>query len=345
MRRGRNHARIAPRLGGAPRIMLSALAILVACASVEAAEPSPPNETKTPAAPPEPKRRVRIAYAAPDGCPDEGAFVAAITAQAQPFERAPRSAARVRLLDATIASAGAEHTGVLRVREADGATSERDVRGATCQEVFSALALVAALAVDTGPPPPPPLSTEEPPPPPPPPPPTWRLGLAVDTGVFTTMAPNESLALVPALEVEPPIPRAHLVMRVGPVAAMSPRANTPAGTADFTWFAGRLDVAVLGLFGSFYALRPTVAVMAGAVLGSGANVATPHTKIQSWVDFEAGARASVTLWPSFGIELGGGVLVPITRPTWVFESPDAVIHATPPVGGYVTLGGCFQLVP
>ncbi|MFO0589500.1 MAG: hypothetical protein U0441_18325 [Polyangiaceae bacterium] len=324
--------------------MLSAIAILVACASAEAAEPSPPNETKIAAAPPEVKRRVRIAYAAPDGCPDETAFVAAIAAQAHPFERAPRSAARVRLLDATITAAGEEHTGVLRVREADGATSERDVRGATCQEVFSALALVAALAVDTGPPPPPPLPPEEPPPPPPPPP-SWKLGLAVDTGAFTAMAPNASLALLPSVEIAPPIARTPLVMRIGPVAATSPRADTPAGSADFMWFAGRLDVALFGLVGSFYALRPTVAVTAGAVLGHGANVASPRTKIQAWVDVEAGARASVRLWPSFSLELAGGVLVPITRPTWVFESPDAVIHATPPVGAYVTLGGHFQLFP
>jgi hypothetical protein len=293
------------------------------------------------AAPP----RVRLAYAAPEGCPDEAAFVAAVAAQAHPFERAPRSAARVRSLEARIARADDAHTGVLRVREADGATSERDVRGATCQEVFSALALVAALTVDTGPPPPSPPPPEEPPPPLPAIPLRWTAATTLHAGAFFSMAPGASIGVAPELEIAPPFAGTPLVVRLGLVLAASPRAETPAGSAEFFWFAARLDVGLFALRRAWFSLRPTIGAGAGAVLGRGFAVAIPHEETRPWFDVAAGLRAHAALLPGFGLELAGGLLVPITRETWIFERPDAVIHATPPVGGYVTVGVRVVLRP
>ncbi len=293
------------------------------------------------AAPP----RVRLAYTAPEGCPDEAAFVAAVAAQAHPFDRAPRSAARVRSLDARITRADDAHKGVLRVREADGATSERDVSGATCQEVFSALALVAALTVDTGPPPPAPPPPEEPPPPPPVLPMRWTVATSFHGGAFFSMAPGASLGVAPGLEIAPPLVSRPLVVRLGLTFAASPRADTAAGSAEFFWFAARLDVGLFALERAWFAVRPTVGIGAGAVLGRGFAIATPHAQTRPWFDVAAGLRAHAALLPGFGLELAGGLLVPLTRETWIFERPDAVIHETPPVGAYVTAGVRVLLRP
>ena len=293
------------------------------------------------AAPP----RVRIAYRAADGCPDEAAFVAAIAAQARPFERAPRSAARVRSLDAHITRDDEQHRGVLRVREADGAASEREVRGATCQEVFSALALVAALTVDTGPPPPSPPPPEEPPPPLPAAPPRWTLATTFHAGAFFAMAPGAALGVVPEIEIAPPLAGTPLVARLGLAFAASPRTDKAAGSAEFYWFAARLDVGLFALRRAWFSLRPTVGAGGGAVLGRGLAIATPREQLRPWFDVAAGLRAHAALLPGFGLELAGGLLVPITRETWIFERPDAVIHETPPVGAYVTAGVRVLLTP
>lgn len=292
------------------------------------------------AAPP----RVRIAYRAAEGCPDEAAFVAAITAQARPFERAPRSAARVRSLDAQITRRDDQHAGVLRVREADGAVSERDVRGATCQEVFSALALVAALTVDTGPPPPSPPPPEEPPPLPAAPL-RWSVATALHAGAFFSMTPAAALGVVPAIEIAPPLAGTPLVVRLGLAFAASPRTDTAAGSAEFTWFAARLDVGLFALRRAWFSLRPTVGAGGGAVLGRGFAIATPREELRPWFDVAAGVRAHAALLPALGLELAGGLLVPITRETWIFERPDAVVHETPPVGAYVTAGVRVVLTP
>jgi hypothetical protein len=285
--------------------------------------------------------RVRLSYRAAPGCPDESAFLAALTAQAGPFERAPRSSARIRSLDAEISRSDSEHVGLLRLREADGTTSERDVRGPTCAEVFSALALVTALAIDTGPPPPNPPPPDEPPPPqlpPPPPPLRWSWSTAVHAGAFFAMTPAPAWGVEPSVEASPPLRGAPLALRLGLALAASPRTGNEAGAADFSWFAARLDAALWPLSWGPVSLRPTAGVDIGFIRGRGFAIALPREQIRPWVDIAAGGRAQIRLIPRLGLELSGGLLVPITRPTWVFDNPQTIVHVTPSVGGYLSLG-------
>ena len=82
-----------------------------------------------------------------------------------------------------------------------------------------------------------------------------------------------------------------------------------------------------------------------AVDDRGLVIATPREQLRPWFDVAAGLRAHAALLPGFGLELAGGLLVPITRETWIFERPDTVIHETPPVGAYVTAGVRVVLTP
>jgi hypothetical protein len=282
--------------------------------------------------------RIRIAYRAADGCPDETAFIEALTAQAHPFERAPRSAARVRSLDAQITSSEGGHTGLLRVREADGATSERDVHGATCEEVFSALALVTALAIDTGPRPPNPPPPDETPEPPPSEKPHWAWATTVHGGAFFAMAPSATWGVTPSLEVAPPIQGSPLRARLGLTIAGSPRADTISGSAEFLWFAARLGFSLFSLARGPVALRPTATFGAGAIIGRGFAIALPKEQVKPWLDVTFGARAELMILPSVGVELEGGGLVPFMRDIWVFNTPPVIVHTTPVLGAYVTGG-------
>jgi hypothetical protein len=286
--------------------------------------------------------RVRLSYRAPEGCPDEGAFLSSVAAQAHPFERAPRSAARVRSLDAQIRRTAEGHAGLLRVREADGATSERDVRAPTCAEVFSALTLVTALAIDTSPPPPSPPPPEEPEPSPPEPG-RWHFATAAHGGAFFAMAPSASWGVTPSIEAAPPFGDGRFDVRLGFTFAASPHAVTATGSAEFLWLAGRLEAGFLPLAWGPVSLRPTAGIGAGAIVGRGFSIAFPREQVRPWLDVTLGARAAITLVPGLAIELAGGLLVPITRDVWVFDSPPVTVHETPFAGAYLTAGARISL--
>ncbi|HEY1956087.1 MAG TPA: hypothetical protein VGH28_10745 [Polyangiaceae bacterium] len=95
-------------------------------------------QTQTPSA-------VKIDWEADARCPPESTFVDQVHA------RSPRvliDASAARTLVVRIARAGEKTTGRIELREADGASTQRSVAGASCQEVIEALGLVAAVALD-----------------------------------------------------------------------------------------------------------------------------------------------------------------------------------------------------
>lgn len=281
--------------------------------------------------------RVRITYTAPEGCPDEASFVAAIGAQSRPFERASPSAVRVRSLDAAITRSTGGFSGVLRVKEADGKASERAVRGAACDDVTSALALVAAITIDTGPLPPSAPPPEEPEPPIPSIAPRWGVAAALHGGAFFAMTPSVAIGVSPQIEVSPPVGTPFEV-RLGFTFAAAPRAATITGSADFYWLAARVEATPLSFTRAPLAMGLVFGADAGAVLGRGVGAWLGRELWRPWLDLAVGLRGSGMLTSRLGIELSGGMLVPITRDTWVFERPLAIVHQTPPVGAYVTVG-------
>jgi hypothetical protein len=93
---------------------------------------------------PEPVRVEYVAFAEP--CPDHERFAERLAARAS-FLPAP-SGAPARVFRVILAPGEAGIDGVLEVVELDGSTSARSIAGATCDEAVSALALVAALAIE-----------------------------------------------------------------------------------------------------------------------------------------------------------------------------------------------------
>ncbi|XXT20981.1 hypothetical protein WME94_05350 [Sorangium sp. So ce429] len=89
---------------------------------------------------------LRIEYRAEAGCPTEAEFRARVGAR---LRRQLGEADAASAYVVTIDERDGRFTGRLGVRAADGATSDRDVAGATCDDVVAALAVVTALAIDS----------------------------------------------------------------------------------------------------------------------------------------------------------------------------------------------------
>ena len=94
----------------------------------------------------EAQRRVRIDYVAPHGCPDEESFAAQLRERV-PHVALTRDVDALRL-DVSVKVHGPRFEGRFVVHEADGSVSRRAVLGATCEEVVSAVTLIAALALE-----------------------------------------------------------------------------------------------------------------------------------------------------------------------------------------------------
>jgi len=96
----------------------------------------------------ETKEPVVVDYVAPDGCPMAAAFARDLASRTT-RARVARPDEKGRILRVRLGRRGAGHVGTLAIEDGGGLGTPREVAGGTCAEVVSALALVAALAVDS----------------------------------------------------------------------------------------------------------------------------------------------------------------------------------------------------
>ena len=90
---------------------------------------------------------VRLVYQAYPGCPDEARFVEKVVANVS-RARFAVGGEPARTLVVAVRPSVDGSVGFVQVTGIDGAVSRRDVAGKTCDEVVSALALMATLAID-----------------------------------------------------------------------------------------------------------------------------------------------------------------------------------------------------
>jgi hypothetical protein len=96
-----------------------------------------------------PKEKVRILYRAPDECPDEAAFLAAVRTRTgdDAWEAAPGESARQ--IEVTVGVAPTGSSARLEFVDDDGHPVSRALTGSSCADAVSAIALVTALAIDS----------------------------------------------------------------------------------------------------------------------------------------------------------------------------------------------------
>src|SRR5687768_16141608 len=89
---------------------------------------------------------VQLGYRAPEECPSQTGFVAAVASRGGRFDTAEASS-RLRSVDISIQKGAQGLEGSLRLEDSAGASTVRQVHAGQCSEVVNGLAIVTAIAL------------------------------------------------------------------------------------------------------------------------------------------------------------------------------------------------------
>jgi len=294
-------------------------------------------------------------YRAPPECPPAEIFEQEFASRTKRAELVTGLANGTRSFVVTLSSEPGRTVGRIEIDGPAGAVSKRVVAGHTCRGVVSALAFVAALAVD-------PLAAEAPPSPEPDAPTAQPVpqplpvkasdkgrmstsrtviasGLEGGTlvGLFPNPAPSVSTFVEARRERSSALsPSARLSLS----ASMSSSVSVSPGSASFRWMAAALDGCPFELrLARGWRATPCAFAEAGILAGSGAGVATPEAESRRWFALGGAARLSWNFFGAFFAEAHGRIEAPLARDTFVFVLPErVVVHAVPAVLGSFELG-------
>jgi hypothetical protein len=272
----------------------------------------------------------------------------------------------------------AEHvTGKLEVVQDGTEATRREFTANTCEEVSSALALVAALALDPNARTEPlvlgapatsqrdfPVAAAPPAPADDTPPPAASPGASTPSSpaahprdpshylgwVGPTATAAGGYAPVPLVSLGLALGARRLLPGLSPglqLTALWGKTGTTgpsASSGTFAWALGRLEACPLQLrLGARVALEPCVALEAGRLSARGADtlIDEPVTAERWWLAPGATLSGHVSLG-NFFIRFGILGLVPATRDEFVFHNPDRTVHQASPVVYGASLGLGFQ---
>jgi hypothetical protein len=267
-------------------------------------------------------------------------------------------------------------TGRLAVRELDGSQTYRSVSGASCDEVVSAMALIAAVLVDPN------ASSEalsdsssesdaalhestaapaaaatlEPAPRAEPVPPSpareprkthesstrvaygGGVAIAFEGAAAPAGTPALALELEAALERDSPV-SPLLVLSLE--RAFPKRSTTPNGVARFQWTAFRASGCPLRVSaGSAWVVRPCAFFEFGELAASGEHTERRSTTEAPWLALGGILRIEFSPAPPLFLVLDGGLAAPLRHDTFYFDppSPRNTAFTVPVVGATARLG-------
>ncbi len=310
---------------------------------------------------------IRIEYRVPPRCPTEEAFVLHLRARTL-RARLATEGERARLFAITVVSGNQESRGHLTIRDPDGHEAERDVAGATCDEVIAALALITALAVDPGAltrPADPPATPSEPPAPPtadhasaapvsgapatptrPPPAAVnpalhgdeWAFAFTANVGLASGISPRVVVGFPLFVEAASP---AHGLFaptrRLGFERAASGAIDVQAATANFTWTVGIAEACPTRWTFGALSFEPCARAEAGVLEGSGGNIVPPRADTRPWIAMGAGGHAKWFVLSPLFLDLEAGIRLPFIRTRYFFV-PDITIYQPAAVGWTASVG-------
>jgi hypothetical protein len=268
---------------------------------------------------------IALEYSAPEGCATVDEFLARVRERA-PVDRVDTGAARTFEVTIELSSTGTH--GVLAIRTPDGFSEAREVDGQSCDETISALVVVAALAIVAGNAPVTtvaPVSTVARPSTSPR---VLERWVAVGTGLAAYQG------VVPANVFGVPVfvalgqnrgPR----LRIGFARTQQSEVTMSAGTTEFRWTTGRIDLTPLTLRRGRFDVSPAIGVEAGVIHGRGTTTAMPASASRPWFAPDLAVRARVLI-DRFALELEGTLAVPVVRDRF-FIAPGTTVHEVPRV--------------
>jgi hypothetical protein len=308
---------------------------------------------------------VHVDYEASSGCPDAEAFARQVLARAPrarlalPAEPARKVVARVRTSNAHA------FEGQLVVREPGAASSERTVRAASCEELVTALAVIAAVvidpltartgAVDASPPPgdatappddvaavlAPPTPTPTPTAPPAAPeaapgalPPgqarPWAFSAGGGGGLVAGSAPTVLLSVPLFVEIARDgraLVSPSLRLRFERTSTSS---NSEGGA--FVRTGGAADLCPVAVRGRSLRAQPCLRTELAALYAKGRGVDPVRSDVRPWLAVGAVARVRLELAGPLFVELEAALLAAAVRDRFYVE-PFAVVYRPPALGG------------
>ncbi|WP_438027234.1 hypothetical protein [Sorangium sp. So ce233] len=302
---------------------------------------------------------LQLEYRAAAGCPTEADFRERVVARLRrPLAEADAANAYV----VTVEKSDRRFTGRLGVRAADGAASDRDVSGDTCEDVVAALAVVTALAIGAHAAeapataaapvasasasavavPPAPVAGERPRRPAPPPPPVpatdaaARLTLGAQLLYGAMVGPR---AFGARLFAEPPL--GAMDSDIGPLrfhADLEVSSDVPAagGSASFRLAAVAADACPFGAAYGALRLAPCARFEAGLLSASRRGDAPARSAARGWLAIALPVRARLLLWGPLVLDAEAGLRMPLLRGDDLVEGAEVV--ATPPIEGVSAIG-------
>lgn len=315
-----------------------------------------------------PGQAFRLEYWADGRCPDAVEFARQIQTRAPRLRPAEADEPALGFY-AEIAERGGSATGRLTARSPDGREVVREVRGPTCEDVTTALALIAALAADPNQPVAAPVVRQAQPPRRVARPADrddqpaltaellaedtraarerrWTFGVGVGLGFDSNIAPSPGYGLGIAFGAEGPGGSAlRPLFELSANRAAAANTETSGGTASFTWVAFRLAACPLRLpEGTPLFVRPCAFLDTGVL---GADMALgPRSKDESKTWLAAGGflRIEALTAEVVSFQLDGGVSVPLVRPAFGLGegAPEAFRVPTSGILGRIGLSYRFQ---
>jgi hypothetical protein len=313
-----------------------------------------------------PGQAFRLEYWAQGRCPDAIEFARQIQIRA-PRLRPAEGAEPALGFYAELAEQAGSATGRLTARSADGREVVREVRGPTCDDVATALALIAALAADPSQPVDPPLRSPAGPPRSPAPLPgaapahqtrplvqtsepareqAWTYGVGGGLEFDSSIAPSPGYGLAIEFDAQgkggsPWQP----LLALSANRAAAPDTETRGGTASFTWVAFRLAACPVRwpedkpLF-----VRPCAFLDAGVLSGQVSLGAERRDQSKTWFASGGFLRIEALAAEALSLQLDGGVTVPLRRYSFGVGSgaEDAFRVPTSGILGRIGLSYRFQ---
>ncbi len=310
---------------------------------------------------------VKLDYREGAACGGESAFVAQVTARSPRVHFSTNGEAASRALAVRIEPRGARMAGRIELRDADGTVTERNVTGASCDDVISAVGLVAALALD-------PLASTSPS--------TttttttstspsantentstnkekieseddnaqtlaperrrWSVGAGADGEVVFGVTPDPLFAVPVFFEVTRALGE-HATIGSGlrfERAGETSLDATGAG-ADFTWTAGAVDLC-LGWRVSRVRLHVCARSHFGAIDAHGEGATPNRSATRPWVDVSAALALRVRIAGPIFVELNGSAGIALVQDRFFLE-PNQTVFQAPPLTGHVGGGLGFEI--
>ncbi|MEI9936460.1 MAG: hypothetical protein WDO69_04475 [Pseudomonadota bacterium] len=308
-----------------------------------------------------PGQAFRLEYWAEGRCPDADEFARQIQTRAPRLRLAEADEPALGFYAELVEHAGTA-TGRLTARSPDGREVVREVRGPTCDDVATALALIAALAADPNQP------VEEAPPgavapprpvrhrteheaapelaPEPDPTPRWTFGIGGGLGFDSAVAPNPSYCLGIAFDAEGyPGTAWRPLLSVSLMRSVSSSTRTQGGTASFDWLAFRMAACPARwpeetpLF-----FRPCGFMDAGLLGGEVELDANSQAQTKSWLAVGGFLRTEALVGEVVSFQLDGGVSVPLIHSSFSAGDDQPIAFQVPASGilGRIGLSYRFQ---